>query len=350
MKKIAYLTGTRAEFGLMQQILIGIRQDKKLELKLLATGMHLMDQFGHTITDVDKQFRVKVIEAVFTKDDRESMARFLGKCTKGVVEELIKNKPEAVMVLGDRAEQLAMAQAAAYLDIPLIHLHGGEETTTVDDKARNAISQLSDWHLPASKKAKKKLIKMGLNKRKIKVVGAPGLDQLKDYQNQEKKFQIVVLQHPDESEDQAGIQVEKTLKAAVSFELPVQVIYPNADAGGRKMIKVIDSFKKKFPKLVKTHPSLSRNKYLKLLAESKVLAGNSSSSLIEAPSLGLAVVNIGPRQMGRERGNNVIDVEYNLEDIKIAMEGAMKMTGQRFKNPYGDGKTSKRVIKFLKRL
>ena len=116
------------------------------------------------------------------------------------------------------------------------------------------------------------------------------------------------------------------------------------------MIKVIDSFKKKFPKLVKTHPSLSRNKYLKLLAESKVLAGNSSSSLIEAPSLGLAVVNIGPRQMGRERGNNVIDVEYNLEDIKIAMEGAMKMTGQRFKNPYGDGKTSKRVIKFLKRL
>ena len=350
MKKIAYLTGTRAEFGLMRSILTKIKMDKKLELILLATGMHLMDQFGHTITEVDKEFKSEIIEAVYLKDDRESMARFLGKCTTGVVKSLVKHKPEVVMVMGDRAEQLAMASAAAYLAIPVVHFHGGEQTTTIDDKARDAISQLSDWHLPATKLARKRLIKMGINKRCVRVVGAPGLEEIKALDEIDKKFQVIVLQHPDENELKAARQMETTLKAALQVDLPIKVIYPNADAGGRAMIKVIKKYAKQFPEIIEEFKSLKRSQFLKLLNQSKVLVGNSSAGLIESPSLGINVVNVGPRQNGREKASNVIDVPYDQDLIMEAIKEALRMKNKRVKNPYGDGKTSKRVIKFLKKL
>jgi len=351
MKKIAYLTGTRAEFGLMKSILQAIEEDKRLELKLLVTGMHLMDEFGQTISEVDKEFKVdKVIETVFVKDNRESMARFVGKCIAGTVEALIKLKPDVVMVLGDRGEQLAMATAAAYLATPIVHLHGGEETTTVDDKARNAISKLSDWHLAASKGAKKKLIKMGIDKKKIKIVGAPGLDQARKLKLADKKDLIVVLQHPDENESKANQQIRKTLEAVMKFKLGVKIIYPNADAGGRRMIEVIKEYAKKYPKLIETFKSIKREQFLRLLARARVLIGNSSAGLIESPALELAVVNVGPRQKGRERAKNVIDVSYKTKAIEKAIRKALGMKLQKIKNPYGDGKTTERVIKFLKRL
>lgn len=350
MKKVAYLTGTRADFGLMNKILVGIKSNKKLELQLMATGMHLMDEFGQTISEVDKQFKTEVIEATYKKDDRESMARFLAKCTKGVVEALINNNPDIVMVLGDRAEQLAMAQAAAYLVIPVVHLHGGEVTRTIDDKARKAISQLADWHLPATKLAKKRLIKMGILKKRVKLVGAPGLDEIKKMDQIEKKFQLVVLQHPEEQEKKASEQMETTLKAVLQVDLPIQVIYPNADAGGRRMIKVIDQYAKKFPELIIKHKNINRDQFLKLLNQSKVLVGNSSAGMIESPSLGITVVNIGPRQMGREKASNVIDVPYDEDLILEAVREALLIKNKPVKNPYGDGKTSKRVLKFLKKL
>ena len=126
MRKIAYLTGTRAEFGLMENILSALDKNPDWQLQLLVTGMHLMEEFGHTISEVDKKFKVAgVIEAIFAKDDRESMARFVAKCLTGLTEKLIELKPDVVLVLGDRGEQLSMATAAAYLNIPVVHLHGG---------------------------------------------------------------------------------------------------------------------------------------------------------------------------------------------------------------------------------
>ena len=351
MKKIAYLTGTRADFGLMKRILKGIGVDKKLELQLLATGIHLMDEFGYTITGVEKEFKVnQVIEEVFEKDNKESMARFVGKCTIGVVGALIKLNPDMVIILGDRGEQLAMTTAAAYLNIPIIHLHGGEETTTIDDKVRNAISQLSDWHLPATKKARKKLIKMGADKKKVKVVGAPGLDEIKEIKPADKKDLIVVLQHPDGNESNAEKQIKNTLEAVIKFKLGIKIIYPNADAGGRKIIKIIEQYAGKYPQLIEAFKHIKREKFLKLLTQTRVLVGNSSAGLIESPSLGLAVVNVGSRQKNREKAKNVIDVGYKTKAIEKAIRKALGMKIDKIKNPYGDGRTSERVIKFLKRL
>ncbi|MFC1626949.1 UDP-N-acetylglucosamine 2-epimerase [Patescibacteria group bacterium] len=351
MKKIAYLTGTRAEFGLMSSILKAVDKDKNLELMLLVTGMHLMDEFGYTITQVDREFeKTEVVEAVFKKDDRESMARFVGKCTAKTVEVLIKHRPDVVMVLGDRGEQLAMATAAAYLNIPIVHLSGGDLTTTVDDKARRAISMLADWHLPNNKVSKKRLLSMGVKEQKIKKVGASGLDQVKRFNKAKKQDLIVVLQHPDENEEKAAEQMTITLKAVIDFNLPVRIIYPNADAGGRTMIKIIKDFKNKYPKLIKTYKNLEQIKYLKLLSKAQVLVGNSSSGLVEAPSLKLPAVNIGPRQQGRTKAKNVIDVPYNLEAIKKAVKRAMTMDLTNLKNPYEDGQTTEKIIKFLKNL
>ena len=188
MKKAAYLTGTRAEFGLMQKILKKIDSNSHFNLLLLATGMHLLPEFGQTINEVKKEFpEVKIITATYEDDNRLSQARFLSQCCRLVTETLQQEKPDLVLVLGDRAEQLAMAQTAAYLAIPVIHLHGGEHTTTIDNKARNAITMLADYHLPATKKSAEKLISMGIEANKIQVVGAPGLDEIKNLEKSEKK-------------------------------------------------------------------------------------------------------------------------------------------------------------------
>jgi len=353
MKKIAYLTGTRAEFGLMTSVLEAIDKNPGWKLILLATGMHLMDEFGSTIKEVDKKFKIAgVIEAEFEKDDRESMARFTAQCTAGVVETLIKYKPDVVMVLGDRGEQLAMATAAAYLNIPIVHLSGGDLTTTVDDKARHAISMLADWHLPNNKKSEERLISMGIAKEKVKNVGASGLDQIKKLDKAKKKDLIVVLQHPDEQENQAAKQIEATLEAVVSFGLRVRVIYPNADAGGRAQIRVIERFAKQYPRLVKTHKSLGNEDYLKLLQTARVLVGNSSSGIVESPTFQLGLVNVGPRQKGRLRAGNVIEADYQVESIKEGVEKVLNDKAfqgklKKIKNPYGDGRTAERVLRFL---
>jgi len=351
MKKIAYLTGSRAEFGLMKGVLQKIAAEKNFELLLLTTGMHLLPEFGETINDVKKEFpQVKVINATHQEDNRLSQVRFLAKCTEELVEVLKQERPGVILVLGDRAEQLAMAQTAAYLNIPIVHLHGGETTTTIDNKARNAISMLADWHLTASKGARKKLLKMGVSKKNIQVVGAPGLDEITELPPAIKKDLIVILQHPDANSQDAAKQIKATLEAATSFKLPIKIIYPNSDPGGREMIQIIENYAKKYPHLIKTFPNIARQKYLSLLNQARVLLGNSSGGLIEAPSLKLPAVNIGPRQKGRERGNNVIDCDYNQKHITKAISKALGKRINKIKNPYGDGKTRHRVLKFLKKL
>lgn len=355
MKKIVYLTGTRADFGLMTLILEAINKDPGWELILLATGMHLMDEFGYTIKEVDKKFKVtEIIEAVFENDDRESMANFTAKCTTKIIKILTKHKPDVVMVLGDRGEQLAMSIAAAYLAVPIIHLSGGDLTTTVDDKVRHAISMLSDWHLPSSEKSQEKLVSMGVDSKRVLTVGAPGLDDIKSLPVRNKKDVIVVLQHPDEAEIEANKQIRETLKAVISFNYQIRVVYPNADAGGRRMIKEIEKFAKNFPEIIKTYKSLEREEYLQLLQEAKVLVGNSSSGLLEALNLELPVVNVGLRQQGRLKAKNVIDADYKALKIKAAVKKALFNKSFRnglksAKNPYGDGQTAARVLKFLKK-
>lgn len=356
IKKIAYVTGTRADYGLMKNILKNISKDPQFELLLFPIGMHLLKEFGNTINEIEKDLKsTEIIKLTYEKDSRLSMALFTGQSIIDISKVFEKHKPDLLLALGDRGEQLATVISAIYLDIPVIHFHGGDISGTVDHPIRQAISQLANFHFTASKKSALNLISKGIDKNRIFIVGAPGLDEIKLLPKAAtRKKQIVVLQHPAEKEKEAGKQIEITLKAVLEFELPVYIIFPNADAGGREIIKTIKDFSQKYP-TIKTFPSLPRRDFLNLLNRSSALVGNSSMGIIEAPSFGLPTVNIGERQKGRERARNVIDVRYNKKEIKKAIEKCLydesfKKFVSEVKNPYGDGNSTKKSLKIIKEL
>lgn len=366
-KKIAYISGTRADFGLMTSVLKAIDASDKLELALFATGIHLMPKFGNTIDHMKKQFPdVRVIQAIFSSDDRIGMAKFTGNYLQKAIETLSKERVDFILILGDRVEMLCTALACVYLGIPSGHLHGGEKTTTIDEISRHAITKLASLHFAATKDAAQRIKKMGEEEWRVHVVGAPALDVILNEKlpTREELFQklgldpknkiILVAQHPvTEQINEAGRQMEETIAAVKSFNLPTVVTYPHPDPGGRKIIDVIE--REKNNSLISLFPSLEYKEYLALEREASVMIGNSSAGMIESSSFHTPVVNIGDRQRGRERGDNVLDVSYNSEQIRGAIEKSLNDKNYlakiaKIKNPWGEGKTGEKVRHILENL
>ena len=366
-KKIAYISGTRADFGLMTPILKAINQSAKLNLQVYATGIHLMPEFGETVQYVRKEFPTAIdIKARFGTDDRVGMAKFTGDFLGRLVEIFSKNRPDFVLTLGDRPEMLCTAMACLYLGIPTGQVHGGEKTSTVDEVARHAITKLSHVHFPATEESARRIEKMGEEKWRIHVVGAPALDVIlneklptreelfKELGLDPRKKVILVTQHPvSEEVEEAGLQMKETLAAVKKFNLPVVITYPHADAGGRKIIRVIE--KEKNNPIFHIFPSLEYKQFLALEREAAVWVGNSSGAMIESSSFQTPVVNIGTRQMGRHRSSNVIDVGYNKKEIEKAIDKSLNDPAylkrlKKIKNPWGDGKTGPRVAKILENI
>ena len=179
MRKILYITGTRADYGLMRSVLREIESHPRLELEIAATGMHLMEEFGRTIEEVKKDgFKIHEIDATYEKDDKESMLNFIGKFIQLLAKKIEEINPDIILLLGDRGEMLAGAIVGAYLTIPTAHLHGGEVTSTVDELARHAITKLAHIHLPPTEKSAERIIKMGEDPLNVFVVGPPGIDSI----------------------------------------------------------------------------------------------------------------------------------------------------------------------------
>ncbi len=363
-RKILYISGTRADYGLIRETLLAIKKNLRLELKIAVTGMHLMPEFGKTVNEVKKDgFEVDMMNVIYQEDSKESMAVFLGKLIQLLSVKIKEIKPDIILLLGDRAETLTGAIVGSYLSVPVAHIHGGDVSSTIDDTARHAITKLAHIHFPATKKSAERILKMGEEKMRVHVVGAPGLDEIVNKKLIPKeevalkygldllKPILLTVQHPVTAEiNQSGIQMEETMKALKGLGYQVIVIYPNSDAGGRKMIKVIERYRK-IP-FIKIYKNIPRTDYLSLLGIVSVMVGNSSSGIIEAPFFDLPFVNIGTRQRGRERAGNVIDVVYNKEEIKKAVRKGLydknfikKM--KKMKNPYGDGKTSYKITNTL---
>lgn len=367
IRKILYISGTRADYGLFRSVLRKIDNQPNLSLDIIVTGMHLMDEFGHTIDEIYKdKFRCHVVDVRFEDDTNTSMATFIGKFIQQLIPVVNTLHPDVILVLGDRGEMLAGAIVGVYLSIPVAHIHGGEVTSTVDDFARHAITKLAHIHFAATEKSRERIIRMGEDPDRIFVVGAPGLDQIREesllskdelaerYKLDFSKPVILVVQHPVTLElESAKEQIRETLEAIASLQYQTVVIYPNADAGGRAMIETINEYTRY--SFIKTFSSIQHRDYLSLLKEVNVLVGNSSSAIIEAPSFGLPVVNIGTRQMGRERAVNVIDTDYNRDSIKKCIERALLdieflNKAHKCKNPYGDGEASEKIISILAKI
>lgn len=364
IRKILYISGTRADYGLMRHTLYAIQNHPTLTIEVAATGMHLMPEFGLTINEIkNDKFVVHEIHAIFKRDDKESMASFLGTCIIKLTRIIKDKKPDILLVLGDRAEMLAGAIAGAYLGIPVFHIHGGDKSFDVDEIARHAITKLSHLHLATTKTSAKRIIRMGEDAWRVFVVGAPGLDSIlqeKLFTSREitHKYQIkktepimIVIQHPVTQEvSEAPKQIRETMKAIKELGYQTVLVYPNADAGGRAMIRVIEGYRK-YP-FIHIYKNIPHKEYLSLMSIASVMVGNSSSGIIEAPSFYLPFVNIGTRQKGRERGVNVIDVGYEESEIKRAAQKALFDT--RFikkvkmsKSPYGNGKAAQKITKIL---
>lgn len=363
-RKILYITGSRADYGLMQSVLKKIDSHPKLELEIIVTGMHIMEEFGMTINEIKKDnFNIHIIDSIYEKDNKESMAIFIGDLIKKLVRYINKIRPDIIILLGDRGEMLSGAIVGSYLSIPVAHIHGGEITGNIDETTRHAITKLSNINFVATKKSAERIIKMGENPKYVFVVGAPGLDEILDSQILAPEIisnrygldlsepLILVIQHPVTSEiDEAPEQIRETLDAISELNYQAIVIYPNCDAGGRKIIEVIKKYDNK--KKMRIYENIPRNDYLGLLKISSVIVGNSSSSIIEAPSFKIPAVNIGSRQEGRERAENVMDVDYNKKQIISAIEKALfdqefKHKLRNVKNPYGDGKSGDRIVQIL---
>ena len=364
-RKIAVITGTRADYGIFFHVLKEIEKHEKLDLKLIACGMHLCPEYGMTINEIEKDGFVvsDKFETILASDTGAAMAKSIGLSIISMAQSFDRIKPDLVLILGDRGEMLAAATAAIHMNIPVAHIHGGEVTGTVDESVRHAITKLSHIHFPANEDSKQRILKLGEKEENIYVVGAPGLDYIKKTQYLSRKEMLerfkleddkifLLTQHPVTTErDMVEWQIRETLDAIVEIGCQTIVSYPNSDNGGREIIKVIEEYRSKYP-FLKVFRNLSQVEYLSFLKIAEVMIGNSSSGIIEAPSFKLPVVNIGSRQDGRLRACNIIDIPYGKEAVKTGINKAIN--DERFKkeleyctNPYGDGNASGKIARIL---
>ena len=364
-RRLVYLSGTRADFGLMRHTLQALAAHPALDVSVAVTGMHLDAAYGHTVDDiVASGLRIagRIPSDVHTRD-RAGMARAVAQTLLGLTDLLSTQKPDALLLLGDRGEMLAGATAALHLGIPTVHIHGGERSGTVDEPMRHAISKLATYHLTATAESRERLVAMGEEPARVFEVGAPGLDDLTHARTQTREAAlralgldplaprpyVLVVYHPvvQEAED-AAAQTEALAQglrqAGAGADFDVIWLAPNADAGSGAITDALQT--QHWPGLKRiTH--LPRPQYLAVLGHATALLGNSSSGIIEAASFGTLVVNVGTRQHLRQRNAGTVDVPPRAEDIATALRAALQAGRGAAHNVYGDGHAAARITELL---
>lgn len=358
-RRVAVITGTRAEYGLFTSTLEAIQQRADLELQLVVTGMHLLRAFGSTERDIQRDgFPIAAKVRMQRGDDSPlDQAEGLAAGVAGIARFLEKAESDVVVVLGDRIEAMAGALAASSTSRILAHIHGGDLARgDLDDRFRHAITRLAHVHLAASAGARRRLLRMGEQPERVHFVGAPGLDRLRELireapRRRGRTGRALVVQHPV---GRAAAVERKVMLAALDAVrrcgLRATIILPNTDRGHAGVLAAIEAFRSKWANDVEAvHRSMERDAFLRLLGEVDVLIGNSSSGVIEAGFAGTPSVNIGTRQEGRERGGRaVVDAGESASDIRRALHGALRLRPQRGISPvYGREPAGPRIAEIL---
>lgn len=362
-RRIVYLSGTRADFGLMAGTLQRIARTPGLQLQVAVAGMHLSAEHGHTVDEVRASGLHVCAEIPFDVLSRTgaSMAVGIADCLRATTEMLERERPDALLLLGDRGEMLAGAIAALHLGIPCVHVHGGERTGTVDEPVRHAISKLSSYHFVATVQARERLLRMGEEDRRIFVTGAPGIDGLRELGDvprgqclaalgldADARFILAVFHPVVQQAGQAMAQTRALLAALQRVGLPVVWMEPNADAGALEILRALDLAQ--LPAGSRRLRHLPRALFAAALRHCEVLVGNSSAGIIEAASFGTPVLNIGDRQRLREHGANVLDVP--ADEIAIEQGLGAQLVHERWpwENAWGDGRAGERIAALLAEL
>lgn len=358
-RRVAVITGTRAEYGLLRSTMEAIRRHRRLQLQLVVTGMHELRKFGHTIDEIlgdgwHVDARVKMQTG---RDDPLDQARGLARGVAGIATFLAQADSDLVLVLGDRIEAMAGALAAVTTGRIVAHIHGGDIAPgDFDDSLRHAITKLAHLHLTATPAARRRVIRMGESPDRVHCVGAPGHDRLIQLLDTPSTVapgtrRALIVQHPC---GRPPIRERRTMSAILraveraGFER--FIIYPNSDRGHTGIIQAIDAHRRGVRNgAVRLFRSLDRDSFLRLLIESDLIVGNSSSGIIEAPPAGTPSVNVGSRQQGRQRGGScVVDADESLESIGASINatlGKRPITGKQ--GVYGDGTAGCRIAELL---
>jgi GDP/UDP-N,N'-diacetylbacillosamine 2-epimerase (hydrolysing) len=362
-RKIFYVTGTRADFGLMASTLGQIARHPGLELQIAVTGMHLSETYGLTVRDIEAEGLPIVARILTDVEERSpaSMSRGIGEAVIGLTDALAHARPDFLMVIGDRGEMLAGAIAALHLGVPIVHLHGGERSGTVDEPVRHAITKLSHWHFVATQQSRERVVRMGEREDRVWITGAPSLDDLERHGALSRaevlrslglpahsRF-VLVLFHPVVQEMSDAARQTQALAQALrevlgDSQTHLVWLAPNADAGSAAILDALDQTDSERLHRV-TH--LPRPQYIATLRHAEALVGNSSSGIIEAASFGTPVVNVGNRQRSRERNRNTVDCASDRAAIAAALAQSLAHGRYPASNVYGDGKSGARITQLL---
>lgn len=366
MRRIGIITGSRGEYGYFRPIVRQIEACDDLDYSLIVTNLHLLPDFGFSVDEIERD-GFKISDRIYMALDGYtpgSMSKSLGVFLVSLTDTLVRLRPDIVLLAGDRGEQLMAAIAAAHMNIVVAHIQAGELSGNIDGMTRHAITRFTHLHFASNEDAAERLRRMGEEEFRIHLTGAPQLDELVngDYAKPEEiaglfglnlaKPLILLVQHPVTEEYDAVLkQMEETLAAVSALELQTVAIFPNNDAGNTEIRRLLRRYRSP---LMRVERNVPRHIFAGLMNLAKVMVGNSSSALIEAPCFKLPGVNIGTRQRGRQRGNSVIDAESDRHEIKAAIKRALSPEFRRSleencQTPYlGDGRVSQRIVHVLK--
>lgn len=367
-RKIAVVTGTRAEYGLLYWLMREIQADSDLTLQTIVTGAHLSPEFGSTWKEIEADgFSIDAkVEMLLSSDTPVAVAKSVGLGTIGFADALDSLKPDIMVVLGDRYEVLSAVTAATMLRIPVAHLHGGESTEgAIDEAIRHAVTKMSHLHFTAAEPYRRRVVQMGESSDRVFSFGAPGLEYLRSFTplsrpELEKDLAfplssplLLVTYHPVTLEGSPEAAFKELLQALDNFpDARIVFTMPNADAEGRMLIDMIKDYVEQHPEKVKAFVSLGQKRYLSLMKICDAVVGNSSSGLTEAPACGKPTVNIGDRQKGRLRANSVIDCSEDrvsiVKAIQLALTPAFAALARKTTSPYGSGDVAEKIVKVLK--
>jgi UDP-hydrolysing UDP-N-acetyl-D-glucosamine 2-epimerase len=370
VRNVYVITTSRAEYGLLRPLIRLLRTSDEFEVQIVVSGAHLSIEFGETWRDIvaDGFDIAEKVDIVLASDNSVATAKSAALAISGVAPVLARLRTEALVILGDRYEMAAVAIAASLLRIPIVHIHGGETTLGANDEAfRHAITKMSHLHFTSTDIYRRRVIQLGESPRLVFNVGALGLDSIQESELMSREEMatilgldesapyVVVTYHPEtlashDSAEQANLIVETLLDVP---GLQLVCTKANADVGGRAINARLSHYGLRYPDRVRVFAALGQMKYLSAVKHSAGVVGNTSSGIIEAPSLGVGSLDVGDRQAGRLRAKSVLHADWSPESISLALRQLLDPEWVRHlgevHNPYGDGHAATRMVSILSR-
>lgn len=370
MRKICFVTGTRAEYGLLSRLMRLVKEDKDLQLQVIATNMHLMPEYGETYKEIEKDgFTIdKKVYMHKPSDDAHGIISSMAEEMQGMNDALSELKPDILVLLGDRYEILVAAQVALIHRVPIAHIHGGEVTEgAFDDAIRHSVTKMSSLHFTSCEEYRHRVIQMGEQPSRVLDVGSLGVENIKavplmtkDELEASLDFKIdtqtiLVTYHPVTLGGDPAKDIREFLDALDQFkDLKVIFTMPNSDTGRDAIALAVENYVEKHSNRAKAYTSLGLKRYLSTLQFVKVAVGNSSSGIIEVPSFGIPTLNIGDRQKGRLASKSVINCGTSKDEViaglKLCLSEEMQKAAKTYENPYAKPDTANLIYQELKKV